>query len=256
MTRPSIDEKAIGTLSRLTLWVSQHRPFARLASLAIGLTVFLIFLPPSVRTFFWIGLKSHKVLVSMLLVFSLLATSLVWTTGQKFDTWAFLIFNVRGSRPLWLDRMMLGCTQIGSPIAVLGIALVLLLVNKRLLAYELILGAITLWLVVELIKYLVNRSRPFIRLTQTRIVGYPAIGRSFPSGHTGQAFYMATLMAQYFHFSVWVMVILYSAALFVGITRMYVGAHYPRDVLAGAILGSGWGLLGVIIDGYLLNWGA
>jgi PAP2 superfamily len=30
----------------------------------------------------------------------------------------------------------------------------------------------------------------------------------------------------------------------VGITRIYVGAHYPRDVLAGAILGSAWGLLG------------
>ena len=46
---------------------------------------------------------------------------------------------------------------------------------------------------------------------------------------------------------------LYATALLVGITRMYVGAHYPRDVLAGAILGSAWGLLGVLIDGYVLN---
>jgi membrane-associated phospholipid phosphatase len=33
---------------------------------------------------------------------------------------------------------------------------------------------------------------------------------------------------------------------------MYVGAHYPRDVLAGAILGSAWGLLGGIVFGYVL----
>jgi membrane-associated phospholipid phosphatase len=48
-------------------------------------------------------------------------------------------------------------------------------------------------------------------------------------------------------------VILYALALLVGITRMYVGAHYPRDVLAGAILGSAWGLLGALINGYVMN---
>jgi membrane-associated phospholipid phosphatase len=42
--------------------------------------------------------------------------------------------------------------------------------------------------------------------------------------------------------------LLYTIAFLVGITRMYIGAHYPRDVLAGAILGSIWGLLGVILN--------
>ena len=57
-------------------------------------------------------------------------------------------------------------------------------------------------------------------------------------------------MIQHFHASVGVAVLLYTIALLVGITRMYVGAHYPRDVLAGAILGSAWGLLGAIVNGY------
>ena len=64
---------------------------------------------------------------------------------------------------------------------------------------------------------------------------------------------MATLMAPHFPNSAWVVLLLYAIALLVGITRMYVGAHYPRDVLAGAILGSVWGLLGVLVDGYVLN---
>ena len=130
--------------------------------------------------------------------------------------------------------------------------MILFVAGDHLLAYELVLGTLTLWLVVELVKALVHRGRPFIRLTQARIVGRRAIGRSFPSGHTSQAFFMATLLAGYFHAGVWAVCLLYTTALLVGITRMYVGAHYPRDVLAGAILGSAWGLLGGIVFGYVL----
>ena len=146
---------------------------------------------------------------------------------------------------------MLGFTQLGNGIASLGISLVIFLAGSRLLAYELILGSLSLWLVVEVVKFIIHRSRPFIRLTQARIVGFRASGRSFPSGHTSQAFFMATLTAQHFHAPIWAVIGLYGAAFLVGVTRMYVGAHYPRDVLAGAILGSAWGLLGVIVDGYL-----
>jgi membrane-associated phospholipid phosphatase len=192
---------------------------------------------------FWGSLQSNKILSGLLLVFSLVAISLVWTTGQKLDAWAFLIFNVRGPRPVWLDRIMLGFTQLGSGITALGIALVLFLFNDRMLAYELVLGTLTLWLVVEMVKFLVHRSRPFIRLTQARIIGYRAVGRSFPSGHTSQVFFMAAILAQHFHASLWIVFLLYAGAFLVGITRMYVGAHYPRDVLAGAILGTAWGLL-------------
>jgi membrane-associated phospholipid phosphatase len=253
MTKRSPEVKVLKSWGRFTLWVSHHQPIVRLVSLTGGLVVFLAFLPPYMRIVFWDGLQSHKLLAIMLLVFSLLAISLVWSTGQHVDTWAFLLFNVRGPRPIWLDRIMLGFTQIGSAIAALGIALILFLAGDRLLSYELLLGTLTLWLVVELVKFLVHRSRPFIRLAQARIVGYPAIGRSFPSGHTSQSFFMATLMAQHFHSSIWVVFPLYAAAVLVGVTRIYVGAHYPRDVLAGAILGVAWGLLGVIVDGYVLN---
>jgi membrane-associated phospholipid phosphatase len=233
--------------------VKRNRPVTWLAGVTIVLVVFLLLIPPDIRTVFWHSFQSQAIPVSMLLIFSLVAISLVWSFGQRLDTWVFLSFNVRGSRPLWLDRIMVGFTQIGSAIATLGIALVLFLANDRMLSYELMLGTLTLWLVVELVKFVIHRSRPFIRLATVRIVGYRARGRSFPSGHTSQTFFMATLMTQHFHASIWVAFLLYAIALLVGITRMYVGAHYPRDVLAGAILGSAWGLLGVLVDGYVLN---
>ena len=47
------------------------------------------------------------------------------------------------------------------------------------------------------------------------------------------------------------MCLLYATALLVAVTRIYVGAHYPRDVVAGAILGIAWGLLGAIVYGYV-----
>ena len=238
---------------RLILATRIYRLVAWPIFLIASLVLFLVWMPSQMRMIIWHGLAARGILSSMLLVFSLLAVSLVWSAGQRVDVWAFLLFNLRGQRPVWLDWTMLGFTQIGSGIAALGIGLIFFSTGNRLAASELILGTLTLWLMVELVKALVRRSRPFIRVTQARIVGYRAAGRSFPSGHTSQAFFMATLMASHFHASVWVWLLLYAAALLVGITRMYVGAHYPRDVLAGAILGSAWGLLGVLVDGYVLN---
>ena len=238
---------------RLIFVLRKYRPVAWLVFLAASLAVFLAWMPPQMRILIWHGLTARGILSSMLLVFSLLAVSLVWSVGQRLDVWGFRFFNLRGRRPVWLDRIMLGFTQLGSGVAALGMGLILFLTGDRLGAYELVLGTLTLWIVVELVKALVRRPRPFISVTEARIVGYRAGGRSFPSGHTSQAFFLATLLAPHFHASVWLVFLLYTVALFIGITRMYVGAHYPRDVLAGAILGSAWGLLGVLVEGYVLG---
>ena len=241
-----------GICGRLTLWVSLNRPLAWLVALTAGLVLFLAWLPTYVRRFFWHGLQAQPILASMTLGFSLLALSLLWSTGQRIDAWTFLLLNFRGGHPLWLDWLMWGFTQIGNGMVIAVLAVILFLAGDHLLAYGLILGALTLWLVVELVKALVHRRRPFIRLAQARIVGRRAGGRSFPSGHTSQAFFVATLMAGYFDAGIWAVCLLYAIALLVGITRIYVGAHYPRDVLGGAILGSAWGLLGGIVFRYTL----
>jgi membrane-associated phospholipid phosphatase len=73
-------------------------------------------------------------------------------------------------------------------------------------------------------------------------------GLSFPSGHTAQIFFMATLLSRRFPLGAWGTITLYAVAVLVGITRMYVGAHYPRDVIGGAGLGSVWGILATLVD--------
>jgi membrane-associated phospholipid phosphatase len=235
----------------VSLFVSRIRWIAWVTSLIAGLAVLLAFLPGALRYAIWYGFLAQRFLAGMLIGFTLLAVSLVWTAGQRLDSWAFLYLNLRGRHSPWLDRMMLAFTQLGSAIAALATALILFLAGDLLFAYELLLGTLSLWLVVELVKALVRRTRPFIRLTQTRIVGHPVGGRSFPSGHTSQAFFIAMLFAQHLHAPVWLVALLFTIAMLVGITRMYVGAHYPRDVLAGMILGSAWGFLAGIADRYV-----
>jgi len=218
------------------------------ALLALAVVGVLLVMPAFARDALLQAARTNPVLFGLPLLFSLVALSLLWSVGQQVDAWVFLTFNLRGLRPIWLDWVMLGLTQLGGGFILPVLVLVLWVLPEQGLVYEVVLGSLTLWLVVELVKAMVGRSRPSVRLTQTRIVGFRQPGRSFPSGHTSQVFFLITLLVQHFSLGGWAVVGLYLLAVVVGVTRMYVGAHYPRDVVAGAILGLLWGLLGGVID--------
>ena len=92
MMQPLPEDKKLNGWGRLARWVSQIKPVASSGCLTIGLVIFLIFLPASIRIVLWHGLQSHKILAGLLLVFGLLAISLVWSSGQRLDVWIFLLF--------------------------------------------------------------------------------------------------------------------------------------------------------------------
>jgi len=216
--------------------------------LATGLVLFWVWLPATARTALWEILAARHELVVLLLVFVLLALSLVWSAGQQLDSLAFLFFNRGDYHPGWLDGVMWLATQLGSMPAALIAAGFLFVLLDRKLAITLIFGTITLWLLVETIKLLTDRARPFLTLEAARIVGRRQSGRSFPSGHTAQAFFLATLLTHQLPLEIWQNLALYAIAALVGLTRIYVGAHYPRDVIGGAVLGAVWGFLGVLVE--------
>jgi membrane-associated phospholipid phosphatase len=239
------------TPCRVVNRVRHTQPSYWVLYILIALSLFTIFVPYSFWLHFWAILKAHSLLAGMFLMFSLVAVSLVWSAGQRIDALVFSFFNQHGRRPRWLDRTMQIVTEFGNGMVTVGIAFILYFLVNPHLSYEFIFGTLTIWLVVELIKVLIRRSRPFTKLKDVRVVGARARGKSFPSGHTSQAFYMATLLIEYFHVSIIIAVIMYLAALLVGVTRMYMGMHYPRDVLAGAVLGTCWGLIGITINNYM-----
>jgi membrane-associated phospholipid phosphatase len=88
---------------------------------------------------------------------------------------------------------------------------------------------------------------------EARVVGRHPLGLSFPSGHTSQTFFLMTLLIQTFRLGPFNAFFLYILAFLVGITRMYVGAHYPRDVIGGAMLGTVWGIMTSMLHFYLLG---
>lgn len=87
------------------------------------------------------------------------------------------------------------------------------------------------------LKYAVNRPRPYA--TYAYINPYTRdADPSFPSGHTSIAFSTATALSlEYKRWYVVVPSFLWAGA--VGYSRLYLGMHYPTDVLAGAVLGAG-----------------
>jgi len=229
-------------------WIKQIDIVWWIAVTGILLVIFLILMPKELWIIFWGSIKKQKHLAVLVIIFCMTAVSLVWKAGQRIDVWAFLIFNLHGRRGRRLDRIMLAITQLGSGGFAFVLAIIYILSGNHPLAYEIILGSLSLWLVVEIMKFLICRTRPYIKLTNTRIVGSRAGGHSFPSGHTSQSFFLAALLSNYYQFSFPGWLILYAAALLVGITRMYVGMHYPRDILGGAVLGTFWGLFGVLVN--------
>lgn len=87
------------------------------------------------------------------------------------------------------------------------------------------------------LKFAFNTPRPFVTYPND-ITQYAHAGsKSFPSGHTSFCFATATSFSLLYP-KWYVIAPMYTWASLVGYSRMYLGVHYPSDVLVGAIIGS------------------
>jgi glycosyltransferase 2 family protein len=99
-----------------------------------------------------------------------------------------------------------------------------------------VVGALT-WVGSKAVKPFVGRGRPAIELELARVLGREQAGLGYPSGHAGVVMAMASAAAP--HVPGVVRPMLRLAALGIGATRVYVGAHLPLDIVGGIALGIG-----------------
>ncbi|WP_414829746.1 phosphatase PAP2 family protein [Alteromonas sp. H39] len=151
--------------------------------------------------------------------------------------------------PTWLEEMMRDVTALGSNWILFFLVLIatvyLKLVNQSRLAILLVTAIVTGFIVAFSLKHGIDRPRPDLVSHGTMV--YTA---SFPSAHAMMStlvyFTLAALLSQS-QARRRVKLLLYICAgflaLWVGSSRVYLGVHWPSDVIAGWCAGGFWALL-------------
>jgi membrane-associated phospholipid phosphatase len=115
--------------------------------------------------------------------------------------------------------------------------------KKKRYALETAIGLATSTLLTHGLKFIVNRPRPAETYPDIIRTYSKSNDQSFPSGHTSLAFAAATTMYYQWDHKWYVVVPAGIWASSVGYSRMRLGKHYPSDVLVGAVVGIGSGVL-------------
>ena len=156
----------------------------------------------------------------------------------------------------FLNKVIMLYTYLGNGgWAFILIGLALLLSRKTRKAGASSLTAMLLGLLVTnlTLKPLLSRPRPWVVMENFAALVTSSDINSFPSGHTCAAFSFAVALAVTLP-QKWAKAAALIAAALMGWSRLYVGVHFPSDVLAGALVGTLCGLVGAWIVKRAVTW--
>lgn len=169
---------------------------------------------------------------------------------NRFDNYLIKLINDRIKND-FLDKFMYRVTDLGGAIFSSIFSLVLVLFGNRsirLIGLEAMTVLFLSQIVVQSLKLMLSRERPYNIIKQLHTFGIDLRDYSFPSGHTTASFSIATVLALNIPN---IFILTYLLATIIGVSRIYLGVHYPTDVAAGIILGVGSSIL---VHLYLLDY--
>jgi undecaprenyl-diphosphatase len=137
-----------------------------------------------------------------------------------------------------LDALAVGLSHLGSFGAVwIGLALVAAVALHRPRIFALVVVTVpTADLVALALKHATGKQRPYLVHPEPEPLLRSSVDLAFPSGHASTSFAGATLLALAVpRLLAWPLLALAAA---ISWSRVYVGVHWPSDVLAGALLGA------------------
>lgn len=147
----------------------------------------------------------------------------------------YLFYSINSFHRSYLDKVFCMLTELGG--VFFHVLLVLTLITlpaTRAIGIKLGIIEITVTLVVQIFKYLVARVRPYDNLLNV-IALRTEKDFSFPSGHTATSFACAVFVCS---LPSGIGFLAMPLAALIGYSRIYLGVHYPSDVIAGGLIGA------------------
>lgn len=151
----------------------------------------------------------------------------------------FLLWVQNCLRQDWLNPLVEWFTTLGNQglgFILLCLALALFPKTRRAGCYGLLAMLFGLIFTNGLLKHLVARPRPWVTFPAILPLVVELDPNSFPSGHTTAAFACCMTLWRYAPRG-WMKGLCVAVAALMGMSRLYVGVHYPSDVLTGVAVG-------------------
>jgi len=165
----------------------------------------------------------------------ILATTAAVAATDRVGTFESDLFRLINHLPSQLEVPLIAVMQAGTLAAVAVSAAVALAARRPRLARDLALAGTAAWLLAKVAKDFVSRARPGVLLNDVILRHANDGGFGYPSGHAAVAAALATAAGPFLprraRHATWLVVAL------VGLARIYVGVHFPADVVGGAALG-------------------